>query len=272
MTLRIAHVEPGPDLSRFVGIAFGVSAQIAFVITVCLLFIFLRDGRLGSGGNWATIDLLLSVQFAAAHSILLLPSVKRRMTRIVPAEFYGCLFCAATCAGLWPVFAFWRGSSANLWNATGPARLVAWGGFYVSWVSLFLSLRSTGIGYQSGWTPWAYWLRRQSLPLREFKERGAYRWLRHPVYMSFLGLIWFTPRMSADHALLTSVWTVYVFIGSVLKDRRLCYYLGDAYREYASRVPGYPGMLFGPLGKWRRETASSHHGHINRASDVRRAA
>jgi protein-S-isoprenylcysteine O-methyltransferase Ste14 len=147
-----------------------------------------------------------------------------------------------------------------------------WSGFYASWVSLFLSLRITGVGYQSGWTQWTYWLRRQPLPQREFRERGAYRWLRHPVYLSFLGLVWFTPRMSADHALLTGVWTVYVFIGSWLKDRRLFFYLGNAYREYASRVPGYPGMLFGPLGKWQRGAASTHVEPFKREGDARRAA
>jgi protein-S-isoprenylcysteine O-methyltransferase Ste14 len=81
-------------------------------------------------------------------------------------------------------------------------------------------------------------------------SHGVFRWLRHPVYLSFLGLIWFTPRMTFDHAVLTTVWTVYVFIGSWLKDRRLAYYIGDEYREYASRVPGYPGMIAGPLARW----------------------
>ena len=51
--------------------------------------------------------------------------------------------------------------------------------------------------------------------------------------MSFLGLIWFTPRMTADHALLTAIWSVYIFVGSYLKDLRLEFYLGDTYREYA---------------------------------------
>jgi hypothetical protein len=70
------------------------------------------------------------------------------------------------------------------------------------------------------------------------------------VYLSFLGLIWFTPRMTLDHALLTAIWTAYVFVGSVLKDRRLEFYLQDEYRQYAARVPGYPGMFLGPLARW----------------------
>jgi hypothetical protein len=56
--------------------------------------------------------------------------------------------------------------------------------------------------------------------------------------------------MTADHAVLTTIWTAYIFVGSYLKDRRLLYYAGDAYRNYAQHVPGYPGMPFGPLGKW----------------------
>jgi hypothetical protein len=56
--------------------------------------------------------------------------------------------------------------------------------------------------------------------------------------------------MTIDHALLTGTWTLYIFVGSVLKDRRLEFYLRDDYREYAARVPGYPGMPFGPLARW----------------------
>ena len=54
--------------------------------------------------------------------------------------------------------------------------------------------------------------------------------------------------MTLDHALLTGIWTIYIFIGSWLKDRRLEFYLGETYREYETRVPGYPFMTWGPLG------------------------
>jgi protein-S-isoprenylcysteine O-methyltransferase Ste14 len=211
------------------------------------------------------------LQFGLVHSILLLPSVRRRLTRSIPSELYGSLFCLTTCLGLWLVFAYWRGSVTMLWNATGLGRTVVWLGFCASWASLYYSLRLTGIGYQTGWTQWLYWLRRESLPLREFRACGAYRWLRHPVYLSFLGLIWFTPRMTADHAVLTGVWTIYVLIGSGLKDRRLAFYLGETYRAYARRVPGYPGMFFGPLGKWRTPSPSRDDG-VDSERSMQRAA
>ncbi len=74
-------------------------------------------------------------------------------------------------------------------------------------------------------------------------------WLRHPVYLSFLGLIWFTPRMSVDHAILTGIWTVYILVGSHLKDQRLAYYVGATYRHYQQQVAGYPLVFSGPLGR-----------------------
>jgi protein-S-isoprenylcysteine O-methyltransferase Ste14 len=160
------------------------------------------------------------------------------------------LFSAITCIGLLLLIGYWQSSPIVIWNAAGWRRIAVSAGFYASWLTLFYSLKLTGFGYQTGWTQWVYWLRRQSLPRRELVERGIYRWLRHPGYLSFLGLIWFTPRMTADHAVLTAVWTVYIFVGSYLKDQRLAFYLGDNYCRYAGRVPGYPGMFFGTLGKW----------------------
>ena len=69
------------------------------------------------------------------------------------------------------------------------------------------------------------------------------------MYLSFLGLVWFTPCMTYDRVVLTAIWTAYIFYGSHLKDRRMVYYLGDRYRAYQSQVPGYPGIVIGPLGR-----------------------
>ena len=63
--------------------------------------------------------------------------------------------------------------------------------------------------------------------------------IRHPGYMSFLGLVWFTPDMTIDRAMLVAIWTAYIFLGSRLKDMRLYHYLGSTYSAYRSRVPAY---------------------------------
>ena len=254
------------------GISFGLGTHIFFFPTVYYLFFFLRDGIIRPASGWLAIDCALALQFAVIHSLVLLPRTKSMLSRIIPSQLYGNLFAVATCVGLSLMFINWRSSPALIWDARGWSRIVISTGFYASWVSLIYSLKLVGLGYQTGWTQWVHWLRREALPRREFVERSVYGWTRHPVYLSFLGLIWFTPRMTADHAVLTGLWTAYIFVGSYLKDQRLTFYLGDTYREYASRVPGYPGVFFGPLGKWRSPESSPLAAEILANAELQPAA
>jgi hypothetical protein len=62
-------------------------------------------------------------------------------------------------------------------------------------------------------------------------------------------LIRFTPVMSTDRAISAAVWSAYIYVGSVLKDRRMAYYVGEPYHRYQAAVPGYSGVFFGPLGR-----------------------
>lgn len=68
--------------------------------------------------------------------------------------------------------------------------------------------------------------------------------------MSFLGLVWFTPTMTLDHAILTAVWTLFICAGSWFKDRRLLHFIGEEYRSYARRVPGLPLIALGSLNRF----------------------
>jgi protein-S-isoprenylcysteine O-methyltransferase Ste14 len=239
---------------RVAGIAFGIGTQLGFAVTVYFLFFYLQDGSANLGRQWLALDIVLSLQFAIVHSLLLLPAARSSIAKFMPGQFHSVLFCATTCICLGMIFLFWRGSTNIIWDATGWTKAAIRLGYYGSWFALLGTLKLTGFGYQTGWTQWLYWYRGQALPRRAFQEVGPFRFMRHPTYASFLGLIWFAPRMTVDHAVLTAIWTTYVFVGSYLKDQRLTFYLGDTYREYASRVPGYPGIFFGPLGKWQLKT------------------
>jgi protein-S-isoprenylcysteine O-methyltransferase Ste14 len=236
-------------------IVFGVAAQFLLIPTVWYLFPFLQGGTPASPASGLNetaglaLDALLAAQFAVLHSLLLHPAVRDRLECFVPRPLYGCFFAVMTCGSLLLAILAWQPSAVVLWELTGTARAVVSAGYLLSWVGLFYTLSLSGLGFQTGWLPYWAWLTGRAAPRRRFEPRGAYRLLRHPVYLSFLGLIWFTPVMTPDRAVLTALWTLYVFAGSYLKDRRLEMYLGDVYREYQARVPGYPFLWFGSLGR-----------------------
>lgn len=247
-------------MKRSFWLAFGVFSQGLFLATVCRLFPFLRGGEHfhgrfspgpGDSAAWPLIDGLLAVQFAAIHSVLLLPAVRRSLGRWVPPALYGCVFCVATCVCLLLAMEHWQPSAGAVWRLEGPAARVVDLAFLLTWVALLYSLWLTGLGYQTGLTPWWAWARGRETPRRGFEPRGAYRLLRHPVYLSFLGLIWLNPLMSFDRLVLATAWSIHIFVGSYLKDRRLSHYIGKPYRDYQRHVPGYPFLPYGPLGKRR---------------------
>ena len=243
-------------MRRTAGIVFGLSTQALFAVTVWHLFRFLAGGAPAgaatAGGIPASVaaDVLLATSFAVPHSLLLVPGVKRRLLAGgLASPLYGCLYCTVTCITLLGMFRWWQPIDVVVWRWPAPLDSVVSACFVASWAALVYSLHLTGLGWQTGLTPWWYWVRGMPLPRRDFVERGAYRLLRHPVYLSFLGLIWFVPVVTLDRAVLMAVWSAYIFIGSVLKDRRLSGFLGDVYRDYQARIPGYPGIPFGPLAR-----------------------
>ncbi len=242
-----------PSLRRAIGILLGIAAQVLFLVTIWFLFWFLQGStpRPRHGRLW--VDALLAMQFAVPHSLLLWPPVRQFLGKWIAREFYALFYCTVTCAGLLITIAFWQSSDVVIWQLQGVPKVLVQIGFLASWIALTYSLNLTGFGTQTGLPQWWNWVRRRPLPYPQFKPHGAYALLRHPVYLSFAGLIWFTPRMTLDHAILTGLWTAYLLLGSFIKDRRMEFYLGTVYRDYQRRVPGFPLMPFGPLARHRSD-------------------
>ncbi|MFM7035247.1 MAG: methyltransferase family protein [Planctomycetia bacterium] len=248
-------------MRRTAGILFGVFTHALFAFTVWHLVWFLKgidpgpsdDRDVITGPSVAAavaIDSLLAAFFAVPHSLFLVPSVRKAIvTRGIAYPLYGCFYCVITCLALLTTIFCWQPIAVVLWRWPVPISTLVSGCFIASWGALLSSLHLTGLGWQTGLTPWWHWVCGTPQPKRPFVERGAYRVLRHPVYLSFLGLVWFVPVITIDRAVLMTVWSGYILTGSVLKDRRLLHFLGSSYREYQSRVPGYPGMPFGPLAR-----------------------
>lgn len=239
-------------MARVFGIGFGVFTHALFAFLVWHIFWFLRGSvptATAAPAAWWLIDSALALQFGVIHSLLLWPATRAWLGRYIAGAFYGCFFCVITCLCLLLTIVGWQATPFFVWNLTGWGERLTHAAYYLSWGLMIYSLCLSGLGFQTGWLPWWHWLRGLPEPRRDFTPRGLYLVLRHPVYLSVLGLIWFTPVMTYDRALLCLIWTAYIFVGSHLKDQRLVHFIGDAYRAYQAKVPGYPGMLLGPLAR-----------------------
>jgi len=253
------------DVRRTFWVSFGAVNQLLFGLTILRLFVFLWGGDgfrawlspgIDRAYTWVWVDSLLAAQFAVLHSAMLWPSNRAWLNRQMPPELGGSFFCAASCVSLFVTMEFWRSSPTPIWHVEGATGWVVSSLFLVSWSALTYSLWLTGFGHQTGFSPWWAYVRKRPTPRRAFAPKGAYRLIRHPVYLSFLGLVWFNPLMTVDRMTLALLWTTHIFVGSYLKDRRLEKYIGEPYRQYQTRVPGYP-LFRGPLGRLSPMTLSA---------------
>lgn len=80
-----------------------------------------------------------------------------------------------------------------------------------------------------------------------FVVRGLYRWVRHPLYLFMILMIWSCPDLTSDRLLFNGLWTVWIVIGSILEERDLVSEFGNAYREYQRKVPMLIPRHFHPI-------------------------
>mgnify|MGYP001826795495 FL=1 len=67
--------------------------------------------------------------------------------------------------------------------------------------------------------------------------QGAYRWVRHPLYLAVLLMIWSYPVLTIDRLLFNTLWTIWIVIGAVLEERDLAAEIGIDYHDYQRKVP-----------------------------------
>ena len=141
-------------------IAFGWATHALFVVTVYYLFGYLKGPESPPGefsARAVIVDAVLAIQFAIFHSLLLLPSVRNKLTKVVPNPAYGVFFCFCTCLSLLTTIHFWQPCGGAVWHLSGISQVAVQTAFYGAWVALFYSLSLTGFGYQTGWTTWRPW-------------------------------------------------------------------------------------------------------------------
>lgn len=184
-----------------------------------------------------TVNTALSLAFFAQHSGMIRRPFESRMSRIVPRYLHRALYAVASGLVLWTVMLLWQPVEPVLVSAGPTLRWLLRALFVAAAAGFLWGLRSLDALDGFGARPIRAHLRGASPAEPELAARGAYRWVRHPLYTAVLVMIWAAPDVTADRLLFSVLWTIWVVIAVRLEERDLVAEFGDAYRRYQRQVP-----------------------------------
>ena len=205
-----------------------------------MIFLFVGSFKLvdlALGEIWALLlNTFLCLLFFIQHSLMARKSFYKRSAGRLPARYWGAIYGIISGVFVLVLVLFWQESTIRLIAPQGIMRLLLRALFFLAIANVIWAL-STGF----------FVLYRVQSPIEELRgtepqkpdliTRGPYRWVRHPLYLSALLLLWSYPDLTLDRLLLNLLFTVWVIIGTLLEERKLLATYNDTYRSYQRRVP-----------------------------------
>ena len=183
------------------------------------------------------MDALLSLLFFLQHSIMVRQSVRKRLTWIIPDIFYSAFYACASGMALLVVMLFWQKTPVPLFTAQGASYWLLRMLFLLCMAGFFWGTRSLGSFDPLGIKAIRRYMSEKESVQMPLKVRGAYQWVRHPLYFFSLIMFWSCPVLTADRLLFNLMWTTWIITGTVLEERDLVREFGDGYREYQKKAP-----------------------------------
>jgi methanethiol S-methyltransferase len=77
----------------------------------------------------------------------------------------------------------------------------------------------------------------KKMKLTPLTVNGPYRWVRHPLYLFMILMIWSFPGLTIDRLLFNLLWSIWLVIATNLEERDLVSDFGEQYRKYQAKVP-----------------------------------
>jgi len=190
------------------------------------------------------INLILITVFTIPHSLMLELKWKKKIAKIFPGKIFFTVYSLYSSLSLLLLMNYWQPFGGTLYQTSGYLKHIIQALYGGSWLFMGWSLLATGFLKQNGIIHWLKAMQGKTVSYR-IPYSGPYKYMRHPIYFSFLGMIWFSPSMTVDHFLLTAIWTFYLFFGAALKENRLL--KNPIYKKYTYTVSPYPLMPKKPL-------------------------
>lgn len=239
-------------IKRTLTLAYGILCYGLFfgAFSYCIAFI----GNIGVSPSLDTIgnnnlleailiDISLLTAFALQHSIMARPAFKRLWTRIVPAPIERSTYVLASSVLLGAIVYFWQPLGGVIWQVENIAALIVlYSLFAIGWALVFIA--SFLINHFDLFGLRQVWLYFRGKPYTQLKfgTPWLYRYMRHPLYVGLLIVLWAAPTMTVAHLVFAVLCTGYIFVGATLEERDLEKALPE-YKQYKNKVPMFVPRL-----------------------------
>ncbi len=239
----LTHADRNKSASTVRDYALIAVTRVLGNASLLIMMVFLFRGSLNlvnlSFGESASLvfNSFLSVGFFIQHSGMIRKSSQSWSARFVEEKYHGALFTIASSILLLLLIVFWQKSYFVLASAQGGIRWLLRAIFALSVFGFFWGIRSLGSLDMFGLDPIRKGMQGATVTPRRFRVRGPYRWVRHPLYLFCLLMIWSCPDLTADRLLFNLLWTAWILVGTILEERDLVALFGEDYRVYQTEVP-----------------------------------
>ena len=180
---------------------------------------------------------LLWVLFGVMHSVLAAKGWKQWVQRKmgVYARYYRLSYSLLSLLLLIVIVAYhWQVPALRFWHTPLPLQLLS-ASLAVGGLIIMGICTRKYFFYLSG----AAVLLQREEPEAKLETGGLHRYVRHPLYVGTLLLVWaLLPLLPLLSYLISCVMiTLYTFIGAMLEERKLVKEFGEDYRHYQREVP-----------------------------------
>ncbi|MBM3737458.1 MAG: isoprenylcysteine carboxylmethyltransferase family protein [Acidobacteria bacterium] len=174
-------------------------------------------------------NLPLLAAFGVQHSLL----ARRFVKAWVPAWFHRATYWLTSGAVLFWIFLRWEPLPSYVWDHRG-----SWAGMLMNGLALaggglvLWSVVATGAADFLGLRTVLCWIRQVDPPAARLTTDGPYRWIRHPMMLGTLLVLWCGEELTRGRALFAGFMTLYVVIAVFFEERDLERTFGEKYVGY----------------------------------------
>lgn len=183
------------------------------------------------------LNSFLSIAFFIQHSGMVRKSFKRRSTPLIRENYSGVVFSIASSLLLLLLMVFWQKSNFMIASAHSDLRWLLRLIFGLALLGFLWGARSLGSLDTFGTKRMRRNVEGKTTKPTRLIIRGPYCWIRHPLYLFCIVMIWACPDLTADRLLFNVMWTIWIIVGIILEERDLVSQFGPDYIRYQSDVP-----------------------------------